>query len=93
VGDTGTIALMSEFYTSLQTAPTKAEALRQAQLRLLNQTTTITQDNRQGILKWSGGSFPISADISTTKPDTANKAIDLSLPIYWSSFTLVGSPW
>ena len=35
IDDDGTVALMQEFYKQLKTAPTKSEALRQAQLSLL----------------------------------------------------------
>jgi len=40
VSDAGTLVLMSEFYQQLQNAPTKAEALRQAQLTLLENPQT-----------------------------------------------------
>jgi CHAT domain-containing protein len=41
VSDTGTLKLMSEFYRQLPSAPTKIEALRQAQIAMLGGTLTL----------------------------------------------------
>jgi CHAT domain-containing protein len=41
VSDTGTLKLMSEFYRQLPSAPTKIEALRQAQIAMLRGTLTL----------------------------------------------------
>jgi len=38
VGDEGTVLLMTEFYKQLKTAPTKSEALRQAQVSMLKKS-------------------------------------------------------
>lgn len=82
VSDGGTLALMTEFYRYLKTAPTKAEALRQAQLALLRQP----HKRRAALLaQLSRGS-----ELATlTGLDTAN----LSHPYYWAAFTLIGNPW
>jgi predicted outer membrane repeat protein len=80
VSDLGTLGLMHNFYEQLN-APTpliKAEALRQAQLSLLQGRTTL----REGAI----------ADIPLP-PDLADYNLDLTHPFYWSGFTLVGSPW
>ncbi|MEM6254984.1 MAG: CHAT domain-containing protein [Cyanobacteria bacterium P01_D01_bin.156] len=83
VDDVGTAGLMTQFYTSLQTEPVKAEALRQAQLAMIN--GDIRVDNGQ--LVWSGGTLPLPQDLAQ---------VDSSLfahPYFWASFTTIGSPW
>jgi filamentous hemagglutinin family protein len=81
VSDAGTAGLMVEFYDALRSAPTKAEALRQAQLAMLR--GEVVQNGRT--LTWSGGEF-------TLPPETAF-VFNLSHPYYWSAFTLIGNPW
>ncbi len=83
VSDEGTLALMSEFYQQLGTTSTKAEALRQAQLRMLR--GEIRVEGKQLIL--SRGSIPLPAELS------GKVSNDLSAPYYWSAFTLISSPW
>jgi len=89
VSDIGTAGLMTEFYTKLRTEPTKSEALRQAQLAMLNKETYLTAD----ALVWSGGERLLPdglwQDLNRSKDDVP----DLSHPFYWSGFTLVGNPW
>ncbi|NEO86275.1 MAG: CHAT domain-containing protein [Spirulina sp. SIO3F2] len=81
VSDLGTLALMTSFYEHLKDTQitTKAEALRQAQLNLLHNPTLLAE----GML---GGS-PLPPELARYSD------ADLSHPYYWSSFTLVGSPW
>ena len=82
VSDEGTLALMSEFYTALSSAPIKSAALRDAQLSMLNGETLI-EDNK---LKLSSG---LEVDLpSQIQGITRDK---LNHPYYWSSFTLVGN--
>lgn len=83
VSDTGTLALMTELYRDLKTAPIKAEALRQAQIALLRGEVQITQ----GQLQSSGGTLTLSPTIDILEDE------DLSHPYYWAAFTVVGSPW
>ena len=83
VDDVGTAGLMTQFYTSLQTEPIKAEALRQAQLAMLNGEIRV----EDGQLRWSGGTLPLPDELAN---------IDSSLfshPYFWASFTAIGSPW
>ena len=82
VGDTGTLGLMSEFYRQLSTAPIKAEALRSAQVAMI-----------EGKLKKQGneiistrGTVPLPAEAGTGEED-------LTHPFYWAAFTMIGSPW
>ncbi|NDJ18179.1 CHAT domain-containing protein [Myxacorys almedinensis] len=84
VSDIGTLALMSEFYVQLQTAPTRAEALRRAQLALKNGTVRI--ENGKLITSQKSVSLPQKI---IPKPGT----ILFTHPFYWSAFTLVGNPW
>ncbi|MEM8642813.1 MAG: CHAT domain-containing protein [Cyanobacteria bacterium P01_G01_bin.54] len=81
VSDFGTLVLMSEFYDALGNPEItiKAEALRQAQLALLNGNSL----NQTGAIR--GVTLP--ADLSQYTNT------DLSHPFYWSGFTLIGSPW
>ncbi|MGK7908503.1 MAG: CHAT domain-containing protein, partial [Synechococcus sp.] len=83
VSDEGTLGLMTNFYEQLKEAPIKAEALRQAQLAM------IQQEVRQvdGQLLSSGNSFPLPPEIA----QLGNR--DFSHPYYWSGFTVVGNPW
>jgi len=83
VSDTGTLALMSEFYEQLGTTTTKAEALRQAQLKMLRGEVTIEDDT----LQLSRG--PLDIGDEWHQEDIS----DLSSPYYWAAFTMVGSPW
>ncbi len=91
VNDAETLALMGEFYSQLGTASTKAEALRQAQLRMLRGEVRFEENSAttsQGIrLQLSRGAvdLPDALEIPTTD--------DLSNPFYWASFTMVSSPW
>lgn len=79
VSDVGTLVLMSEFYHQLPQATTKAEALRQAQLALL-QDRTVAVDLSQ--LQKSSGT------------DLINENLDsLAHPFYWAGFSMISSPW
>ncbi len=82
VGDTGTVALMSEFYRQLNTAPIKAEAIRKAQISLI--TGDVRIEGGEIITPRGGLSLPSDVPI---RPE------DLSHPYYWAAFTMVGSPW
>ncbi|MDA0267508.1 MAG: CHAT domain-containing protein [Cyanobacteria bacterium] len=82
VDDTGTMGLMLEFYQQLQSAPIKAEAIRQAQLQMLNQRVTLNQ----GTVIWTGGEVDLPAEFGSS-----TRRFDH--PYFWSAFTLVGNPW
>ncbi|MFK8183863.1 MAG: CHAT domain-containing protein [Phormidesmis sp.] len=83
VSDVGTLGLMSEFYGQLKTRSVKVEALRSAQLAML-QGTIQSQD---GELLTSHASFPLPTDSERFSN------VDLSHPYYWAGFTMIGSPW
>ncbi|MBJ7295049.1 MAG: CHAT domain-containing protein [Dolichospermum sp.] len=84
VNDAGTLVLMTEFYRQLKTAPIKAEALRQAQLAMIQGNVTVEGNKLIAINR----SVDITQDISTQL-----KTIDLKHPYYWSAFTMIGSQW
>lgn len=83
VSDEGTLALMKEFYSRLQVVPIKAEALRQAQLTLI-QGKVVIQD---GQIRSGNRVIPLPPEL------VRNEAVSLSHPYYWAAFTLVGNPW
>ncbi|MEP0871487.1 CHAT domain-containing protein [Trichocoleus desertorum AS-A10] len=83
VDDEGTLALMTEFYQKLKTAPIKTEALRQAQLAMI-----------RGQVRVDRGKLESAGESVTLPPELAELGTkDLSNPYYWSAFTMIGSPW
>ncbi|MGI0487228.1 CHAT domain-containing protein [Pantanalinema rosaneae CENA516] len=82
VSDVGTLVLMSEFYRQLRSAPIKAAALRQAQIAMLNQQVTLTNNPA---MQTRG--TPLASTLAR------QRNTDLSHPYYWAGFTLVGNPW
>ncbi|WP_017305275.1 CHAT domain-containing protein [Spirulina subsalsa] len=83
VSDQGTATLMASFYQALQEQSTKTEALQQAQLAMLRGEARV----EAGELIMGDTRFPLSPELATL--GDAN----LTHPYYWSSFTLIGSPW
>ena len=83
VSDEGTLGLMAEFYQDLKTAPTKSEALRQAQIAMLKGQIRL----ENGQLRSSRGTIPLPPELAGLEND------DLSYPYYWAAFTVVGNPW
>ncbi|MGM0456012.1 MAG: CHAT domain-containing protein [Cyanobacteriota bacterium] len=84
VSDDGTLGLMTEFYTQLRQAPTRSEAIRQAQIALLNGDVRV----ENGQLITSELTFPLPGELAEQIPDR-----DFSHPYFWSAFSLVGNPW
>jgi hemolysin activation/secretion protein/CHAT domain-containing protein len=83
ISDEGTLGLMTEFYRQLETAPIKAEALRQAQLAMIRGDVRI----EDGQLRGSGQPVPLP-------PTLANQGYkSFTHPYYWAGFTMIGSPW
>lgn len=84
VSDDGTLGLMTEFYSQLHQAPTRSEAIRQAQIALLNGDVRV----ENGQLITSELTFPLPPELAEQIPDR-----DFSHPYFWSAFSLVGNPW
>ncbi|MCT7967867.1 CHAT domain-containing protein [Laspinema sp. D1] len=84
VSDEGTLALMTEFYQSLKTAPIKAEALRQAQIAMLEGRVRFEGDR----LYSESGNFSLRSEGIND-----NQTRDFKHPYFWAVFTLIGSPW
>jgi CHAT domain-containing protein len=81
--DAGTLGLMSEFYKSLHSAPIKAEALRRAQIAML-----------QGDVRLQNGEMMGNFGKLSLPPElTALGNRNLKHPYYWAGFTMIGSPW
>lgn len=83
ISDEATLGFMSTFYEQLQSSNIKAEALRQAQIALLQGQIRF----EDGVLRSPYGEVAIPPDLNQLGD------YDLSHPYYWSGFTLVGSPW
>jgi CHAT domain-containing protein len=82
VSDLGTLALMSEFYNALGQGAGKAQALRKAQLQLLQGKVSL-QNGKLITREGNALSLP---------PELAQQSeLDLSHPYFWSSFMLFGN--
>ncbi|HAZ47087.1 MAG TPA: CHAT domain-containing protein [Cyanobacteria bacterium UBA11369] len=80
--DEGSLALMTEFYLQLRTAPIKTEALKQAQLALLKEQVRV----ESGKLRLSDNRLiPLPPEIAARGDQI------LSHPYFWSAYTLVGN--
>lgn len=84
ISDEGTLGLMTYFYKHLQQQPVRAVALRQAQLAML-----------QGDLQFAEGTLYGLDDAALAHfPDLEHHGRwNFEHPFYWSTYTLVGSPW
>ncbi|NJL01778.1 MAG: CHAT domain-containing protein [Spirulinaceae cyanobacterium SM2_1_0] len=81
--DVGTLALMSEFYAELRQTHLKAEALRRAQLSLLQGEIQL----EAGDLTASFGDLPLPLELAGLSDRTFEH------PYYWAGFTTIGNPW
>ncbi|MEX0269982.1 CHAT domain-containing protein [Leptolyngbyaceae cyanobacterium UHCC 1019] len=84
VNDVATTALITRFYRELQSAPIKAEALRQAQIAMI-----------QGQISIDGTQILGAKETPILLPEDASITRDrvLNHPYYWAPFTMIGSPW
>ncbi|MCT7958384.1 CHAT domain-containing protein, partial [Laspinema palackyanum] len=84
VSDEGTLALMTEFYSHLTNAKIKAEALREAQIAMIRGEVRLEGGQLLGTGTRGGVTLPSGLQ---------NQRLSFAHPYYWSSFTLIGSPW
>ncbi|WP_446362002.1 CHAT domain-containing protein [Coleofasciculus chthonoplastes] len=83
VSDEATLGLMTEFYSQLHNTSIKADALRQAQITML-----------QGKVQLQGGQLQVNGKNLALPPELSSLGDkELSHPYYWSAFTMIGSPW
>ena len=83
INDAGTVVLMSEFYQQLKSTPIKSEALRKAQLNMLQQKVYV--EDR----KLKGSEIEVNLPANTTEVELQN----FDHPFYWAGFTIIGNPW
>ncbi|MGD1856371.1 MAG: CHAT domain-containing protein [Leptolyngbyaceae cyanobacterium] len=84
VDDRATMLLMSEFYNYLNTGEIKAEALRQAQIKMLKDISVEPVEP------------PYTSDrgsLGNRQSSTQQISSKVAHPYYWASFIIVGSPW
>jgi CHAT domain-containing protein len=86
VSDEGTLGLMTEFYTHLSQVKIKSEALRKAQLAMIQGDVII----ESGQLR---GSTSRGAVVQLPQGLARFETMNLSHPYYWAGFTMIGSPW
>jgi filamentous hemagglutinin family protein len=84
VNDEGTLGFMSQFYTQLRDSTVRAEALRQAQISLIEGQVSIADGIVYG---------PNEAEIATIPELAESGRWNFSHPFYWSAFTMIGNPW
>jgi len=84
VNDTSTALLMQKFYSNLaqDTPPTKAQALRQAQLNMLKGNTTTNANTQRNIVVEARPNAPNQQRRSGSK---------FAHPYYWALFILIGN--
>lgn len=81
VNDEATLGLMSEFYSRLKSAPSKAEALRQAQIAML-----------KGQVRSEGGQLILASQTAIPLPaEILAEGEDFTHPYFWSAFTVIGN--
>jgi CHAT domain-containing protein len=81
IDDEGTVGLMTGFYGALQNASTKADALRQAQLRMLHGEVSVNNGQI---------SAPNQAPIPLPTSSSSGQKT-LTHPYFWSGYTVVGN--
>ena len=83
ISDAGTVVLMSEFYQQLKLTSIKSEALRKAQLNMLQQKVYVEENEVRG--------SKIKVNLAPNINDVELQNFDH--PFYWAGFTIIGNPW
>jgi CHAT domain-containing protein len=86
ISDVGTLAFMGDLYRELSLNTTKAEALRQTQLKMLRDEISF---NNEGIQYAPDRIIPLSDNLQ----QQSRFIPSLSHPYYWAGFSLISSPW
>ncbi|MEM7795379.1 MAG: CHAT domain-containing protein, partial [Cyanobacteria bacterium P01_C01_bin.118] len=84
ISDEGTLGLMTYFYQHLQQQPVRATALREAQLAMLRGDLQFADGTLYGLDETPLSHFPELE---------YHGRWNFEHPFYWSTYTLVGSPW
>ncbi|MBX2864571.1 MAG: CHAT domain-containing protein, partial [Leptolyngbyaceae cyanobacterium MAG.088] len=84
ISDEGTLGLMTYFYEHLQQQPVRAKALRQAQLAMMRGELAFADGTLYG---FDGNSLAHFPELEY------HGRWNFKHPFYWSTYTLVGSPW
>ncbi len=87
ISDAGTLGLMTEFYSQLKTSPIKAEALRQAQIAMIQGKVRIEGNKLIGV----NNTVELSPELAKYLQE--NSPGKFSDPFYWAPFTMIGRPW
>ena len=82
ISDAGTVVLMSEFYQQLKSTSIKSEALRKAQLNMLQQKVYVEGNQVRGL------NIKVNLPLN---PSTVK--LQFNHPFYWAGFTIIGNPW
>ncbi|MEL6928282.1 MAG: CHAT domain-containing protein [Cyanobacteria bacterium J06600_6] len=85
INDVGTVLLMSEFYQELKSTPIKAEALRQAQLKMLQKRVFVEGNQIRG--------SDVEVEVDLPEVGTETKPLNFNHPFYWAGFTIIGNPY
>lgn len=83
ISDAGTVVLMSEFYQELKLTTIKSEALRKAQLKMMQQKVYVEGTEVRG------SPLGITLPAKTSEVELQN----FDHPFYWAGFTIIGNPW
>ncbi|HEY9295603.1 MAG TPA: CHAT domain-containing protein [Phormidium sp.] len=85
VNDVGTLALMTQFYGYLETAPTRSGALRQTQTAMLRGEVRLEKGKLVGPNLGAGVTLPPSLVALGNR--------NFKHPFFWSGFTMIGNAW
>ncbi|MBE9045216.1 CHAT domain-containing protein [Pleurocapsales cyanobacterium LEGE 10410] len=83
ISDAGTVVLMSEFYQQLKLTSIKSEALRKAQLNMLQRKVYLEGNEVRG------SKIKVNLAPNTSEAELQN----FDHPFYWAGFTIIGNPW
>ena len=74
---------MGKFYEQLQSTPIKSQALRQAQMSMLNRKVAVEGTRIKGL----------DVEVDLPAESVFAEVQDFTHPFYWAGFTVIGNPW